>query len=101
LKWSGEAFGKLKALLFAGDVSVSAMRMSITEVIEVAKKFLKEDAGYERITISSVVALEPDSKWKVLAEIPGIAPQKKEVIVDDKDGNVVSYRPGQEREGAG
>lgn len=77
------------------------MRMSITEVIEVAKKFLKEDAGYERMMISSVVALEPDSKWKVLAEVPGIAPQKKEVIVDDKDGKVVSYRPGQDREGAG
>lgn len=77
------------------------MRMSITEVIGVAKKFLREDAGYERMMISSVVAIEPDSKWKVLAEIPGIAPQKKEVIVDDKDGNVVSYKPGQDREGAG
>lgn len=75
--------------------------MTITEVIEVAKKFLREDAGYERMTISSVVAMEPDSKWRVLAEIPGIAPQKKEVIIDDNDGNVVSYKPGQDREGAG
>jgi hypothetical protein len=77
------------------------LRMSITEVIGVDKKFLRDDAGYERIMISSVVAMEPDSKWKVLAEISGIAPQKKEVIVDDKDGNIVSYRPGQDREGAG
>ncbi len=77
------------------------MRMSITEVMEAAKKFLREDAGYDRMTISSVVAMEPDSKWKVIAEISGIAPQKKEVIVDDKDGNVVSYKPGQGREGAG
>ena len=75
--------------------------MSITEVIGVAKKFLREDAGYERMTIASVVAVEPDSKWRVLAEIPGISPQKKEVIVDDNDGNVVSYKPGQDREGAG
>ncbi|MDA4125607.1 MAG: hypothetical protein OK452_00175 [Thaumarchaeota archaeon] len=75
--------------------------MSIAEVIGVAKKFLREDAGYDRMTISSVVAMEPDSKWKVIAEISGIAPQKKEVIVDDKDGNVVSYKPGQDREGAG
>jgi hypothetical protein len=77
------------------------LRMSIAEVIGVAKKFLREDAGYDRMTISSVVAMEPDSKWKVIAEISGIAPQKKEVIVDDKDGNVVSYKPGQDREGAG
>jgi len=68
------------------------MRMSITEVIGVTRKFLKEDAGYERATISSVVAIEPDSKWKVIAEIPGIGPDRKEVLVDDKDGNVVSYK---------
>ncbi len=68
------------------------MRMSISEVIAVVKKFLKEDAGYEKMTISSVVAIEPDSKWKVIAEISGIAPDKKEVIVDDRDGNIVSYK---------
>ena len=69
-----------------------AMRMSITEVIGVARKFLKEDAGYDRVTISSVVAIEPDSKWKVIAEISGIGPDRKEVLVDDKDGNIVSYK---------
>lgn len=66
--------------------------MSITEVIGAARKFLREDAGYEKVTISSVVAIEPDSKWKVIAEISGIAPEKKEIIVDDKDGNIVSYK---------
>jgi hypothetical protein len=66
--------------------------MSIKEVIAAVKKFLKEDAGYGNMTISSVVAIEPDSKWKVIAEISGIAPDKKEVIVDDKDGNIVSYK---------
>ncbi len=53
---------------------------------------MREDAGYERVAISSVVAVEPDSKWKVIAEIPGIAPDRKEVLVDDRDGNVVSYK---------
>ena len=66
--------------------------MSITDVIGVTRKFLKEDAGYDRVTISSVVAIEPDSKWKVVAEISGIGPEKKEVMVDDKDGNIVSYK---------
>ena len=66
--------------------------MSITDVIGATKKFLREDAGYEKVTISSVVAIEPDSKWKVIAEISGIKPEMKEVIVDDRDGNVVSYK---------
>ena len=68
------------------------MRMSINEVIEATRKFLREDAGYEKVTISSAVAIEPDSKWKVVAEISGIGPERKEIIVDDKDGNVVSYK---------
>jgi hypothetical protein len=70
----------------------AALRMSISEVIGASKKFLKEDAGYEKVIIASVVAVEPDSKWKVIAEISGIGPEKKEVIVDDKDGKVISYR---------
>lgn len=68
------------------------MRMSISEVISVVKKFLRDDAGYEKVTISSVIAIEPDSKWKVIAEISGIGPDRKELIVDDKDGNIVSYK---------
>jgi hypothetical protein len=68
------------------------MRMTITEVIAATKKFLTEDAGYEKLAISSVVAVEPDSKWKVIAEISGIGPDRKEVVVDDKDGKVVSYK---------
>ena len=68
------------------------MRMSITEEIAAVRKFLREDAGYEKLAISSVVAIEPDSKWKIMAEISGIGPDRKEVIVDDKDGNVVSYK---------
>ncbi len=68
------------------------MKMTITEVIGTVRKFLKEDAGYDKLTISSVVAIEPDSKWRVIAEIAGIGPDKKEVIVDDRDGNVVSYK---------
>ena len=66
--------------------------MSISDVITATRKFLREDAGYERVTISSVVAIEPDSKWKVIAEISGIGPDRKEIVVDDKDGNVVSYK---------
>jgi len=68
------------------------LRMSISDVMAAVKKFLREDAGYDKVTISSVVAIEPDSKWKVIAEISGVGPDKKEVLVDDKDGKVVSYK---------
>lgn len=84
-----ERFGRLKEHVVSPPVP---MRMSITEVIGVTRKFLKEDAGYDRVTISSVVAIEPDSKWKVIAEISGIGPDRKEVLVDDRDGNIVSYK---------
>jgi len=47
------------------------------EVIGVTKKLLREDAGYEKVTISSAVAVEPDSKWKVIAEIAGIGQDRK------------------------
>jgi len=68
--------------------------MSLTEVIGATRKFLREDAGYEKVTIltiSSAVAIEPDSKWKVITEITGIGPDRKEFVVDDKDGNIVFY----------
>jgi len=68
------------------------MRMSIRDVIGVTRKFLREVAGYERATISSAVTIEPDSKWKVIAEVAGIGPDRREIIVDDKDGNIVSYK---------
>jgi hypothetical protein len=66
--------------------------MPISDVIEVAKKFLREDAGFEKVAILSVVAIEPDSRWKVIAETTGVGPQKKEVIVGDNDGSVLSYK---------
>lgn len=68
------------------------MRMTISDVMSATRKFLREDAGYDKVTISSVVAIEPDSKWKVVAEISGVSPNKKEILVDDKDGKVVSYK---------
>jgi hypothetical protein len=52
--------------------------MSITEAIGVTRKFLREDAGYEKVTVSSAVAIEPHSKWKVKAEIAEIGPDRRE-----------------------
>ena len=66
--------------------------MSVSEVIVIAKKFLKEEAGFEGVRISSVVAVEAESNWRVLADIGQPTTNKKELIVDDRDGKIVSYR---------
>jgi hypothetical protein len=68
------------------------MRMSISDVIAVARKFLKDDAGFGDPKFSSIEAIEPDSKWKVVASVEDLAPGKKELIVDDRDGKIVSYK---------
>jgi hypothetical protein len=66
--------------------------MSASEVMAAAKKFLHEDAGFERISISSVVAIEPDSKWKIIATVEGSPTNKKELVADDRDGKIISYK---------
>ena len=68
------------------------MRMTVSEVIAAAKKFLKEEAGFNNVKISSVVAVEGESNWKVNVEIGQPTTDKKEIIVDDRDGKVVSYK---------
>jgi len=42
--------------------------------------------------IPSSVAIEPDSKWKVMAEIARTGPDGKEIIVDVKDEDIGSYK---------
>lgn len=66
--------------------------MSVSEVIQVAKKFLIEEAGLETVRISSVVGVEAESNWKVNADIGMPVTDRKEVIVDDRDGKIVSYK---------
>ena len=68
------------------------MKMSVSEVIVVAKKFLKEEAGFDSVRISSVVGVEAESNWRVLADIGQPTTNKKELIVDDRDGKIVSYK---------
>ena len=68
------------------------MRMSVSEVIIITKKFLKEEAGFDNVRISSVVAVEAESNWKVNTEIGQPTTDKKEIIVDDRDGKIVSYK---------
>lgn len=66
--------------------------MSVSDVIDLTRKFLKNEAGFNDVKFSSVEAIEPDSKWKVIASVEDLPPNKKELIVDDRDGKIISYK---------
>jgi hypothetical protein len=68
------------------------LRLSVSEVIAITRKFLTEEAGFESVRISSVVAIEAESNWKVVAEIGQPTTDRKEIIIEDKDGKIVSYK---------
>ncbi|HUI23202.1 MAG TPA: hypothetical protein VLY82_02285 [Nitrososphaerales archaeon] len=68
------------------------MNLSVSDVITVVKKFLAEDEGFEDIRIASAVAIEGEAEWKVTAEIGRPVRDKKEIIVNDMDGKVISYK---------
>ena len=68
------------------------MILSVSEVIAIAKKFLNEEAGYETIRVTSAVAIEGEAEWKVTADIGQPTRDRKEIIVNDKDGKIISYK---------
>ena len=69
-----------------------ALNLSVSEVMTIVRKFLKEDAGFEDIRITSAVAIEGEAEWKVTADIGQPARDKKEIIVNDRDGKIISYK---------
>jgi hypothetical protein len=64
----------------------------VSEVIAIAKKFLTEEAGFDKVRVSSVVGVEAESNWRVNVDIGLPTNDKKELIVDDKDGKIISYK---------
>jgi hypothetical protein len=64
----------------------------VSEVIAIAKKFLTEEAGFDKVRVSSVVGVEAESNWRVNVDIGVPTNDKKELIVDDKDGKIISYK---------
>ncbi len=69
-----------------------ALNLSVSEAIAVARKFLTEDEGFDNIRVTSAVAIEGEAEWKVTADIGQPARDKKEIIVNDKDGKIISYK---------
>ena len=71
--------------------SDSALNHSVSEVIETVKRFLTEE-GFENVRVTSAVAIEGEAQWKITAEIGQPVRDKKEVIINDRDGQIISYK---------
>ena len=67
------------------------MNLSVSQVIDTVKRFLLEE-GFERVLVTSAVAQEGEAQWKVTAEIGQPARDKKEIIINDRDGQIISYK---------
>jgi len=68
------------------------MKMSVSDVMGIARKFLTEEAGFDVVRVASVVGVEGELHWRVVAEVGQPATDKKEIIVDDRDGKIISYK---------
>ena len=67
------------------------MNLSVSEVIGIVKRFLAEE-GFENVRITSAIAIEGEAEWKVTAEIGQPVRDKKEIIINDRDGQIISYK---------
>lgn len=68
------------------------MNLSVSDVITIVKKFLVDEAGFESVRVSSAVAIEGEAEWKVTADIGQPTRDRKEIIVNDRDGKIISYK---------
>lgn len=67
------------------------MNLSVSQAIAVAKNFLAEER-FEDVKIISAIAIEAEAEWKITAEIGQPVRDKKEIIVNDRDGQIISYK---------
>ena len=69
-----------------------ALNLSVSDAIGIVRRFLTEEEGFENVRVTSAVAIEGEAEWKVTADIGLPARDKKEVIVNDRDGKIISYK---------
>jgi len=67
------------------------MNLSVSQAIDTVKRFLTEE-GFERIRVTSAIAIEGEAQWKITAEIGQPVTDKKEIIINDRDGQIISYK---------
>lgn len=68
------------------------LRLKVPEVIELAKKFVSQQAGFNFPKILEVKSDEPKSQWTIIIDVGLFTPLRKEVVIDDKDGNVIGFK---------
>jgi hypothetical protein len=74
------------------------MRLKVNDVIEIAKKFLREQAEHTTVKIESVDTDKDKKEWIVKADVGFLSYDLKEVVIDDNDGNVISYQDVEDEE---
>jgi len=68
--------------------------LKISEVIGIARKFVREQAGYNYLKVLEVKTDEPNSQWIVIGDVGLFNVLKKKITIDDRDGNVIAYGYG-------
>jgi hypothetical protein len=69
-----------------------SLKLSAPDVITVVTDFLKEHGDSHHPKITSVEANEVDSKWLVVVDVADVGVDRRELIVDDRDGKIISYK---------
>ena len=68
------------------------MNLKVAQVIGFATKFLREYAGFAYLRVMEVKADEENSQWIVIIDVGLFKVLKKEITIDDSDGNVIGYK---------
>lgn len=71
---------------------MSKLRLKVTEVIEIAKKFIRQEAEYSFFRVLNVRTEPSKSQWIVTVDVGMWVVTQKVVVVDDEDGNIIEYR---------
>jgi len=68
------------------------LRLKVPEVVELAKNFTSQQAGFNFPKLLEVKSDESKSQWTVILDVGLFIPLRKEVVIDDKDGNVIGFK---------
>jgi hypothetical protein len=67
------------------------LNLSVSQAITIVKRFLAEE-GFEGARVTSAIAIEGEAEWKITAEVGQPVRDKKEIIINDRDGQIISYK---------
>jgi hypothetical protein len=68
-----------------------SLRLVLGDVAKIANEFLAANTGYTRPHIESITQFS-ETTWQVVVDVGTNNVNLKDVIVNDRDGNVISYK---------